>query len=142
MRRILVPLAIVALAAAAPAADAAPKKKSRTVKLAYVGFCDVGIADSAHGGPNTCPTPAEIDITTKTGEAYVKVAIKDNTGQPVAIRWWKNDDFGGTVATICKGNTKAAKFKAKLLSFKLAFDPTCGGVPTQGTLTVVISNLP
>ena len=143
MKRTIALAALAAMIATPTVGHAAkPKRIERKVVLKYQGFCDAGI-NGLHGGPTTCPTAAEQMVTIKKGEAYLKFAAVDSRGRTIGLRYYNDADFGGTVQTFCGKTSKAQKVKYKAtMAVKTAIDPNCGGVPTNGTLTITISNLP
>ncbi len=144
MKRIASLVALTGLVVVPAVSDAAPapKRVERTVTLSYQGPCDAGIA-GLHGGPATCPTAAQLAELVKKGEAYISFKAVDATGQKIGLRFYNTADFPGTVTSYCGGSAKALKVKAgQEMAVKTSVDPTCGGVPTTGTLTMVLSNLP
>jgi hypothetical protein len=132
--------ALVATPALGHAATKKAKRVERKVTIAYTGFCQVGI-DGANGGAGGCPN--ELEDTARAGEAYVKFSAKDSTGTTIGLVSYDPADYANTAASHCGGITKATKIKPKKsIGIKTVLDPTCGAVPTTGTLTIVFSNLP
>ncbi|HVE64838.1 MAG TPA: hypothetical protein VNB94_13695 [Mycobacteriales bacterium] len=143
MKRIASLVALTGLIVVPAVSDAAPKppkRVERTVTVAYTGACQVGI-DGANGGINGCPNA--LNDAAKVGESFVKFSAKDATGLSIGLVSYDPTDFAGTAASVCGGIAKAMKIKAKKeFGIKTVIDPTCGAVPTQGTLTMTFSNLP
>ena len=145
MKRAATLFALAAIVVVPAVSDAAPKRVERTVTFAYQGFCDAGTEAATFGGPSTCPTAAKLVELVKKGESYVKFsAVDETTGEPVMLRYYNSSDFAGTVTSHCgESGTKPLKVKSgQEMAWKISLDPTCGAVPTTGTLTVVFSNLP
>ena len=144
MKRAATLFALAAVVVVPAVSDAAPKRVERTVTFAYQGFCDAGTEAATFGGPASCPTSAKLVELVKKGESFVKFsAVDETTGEPVMLRYYNNADFGGTVESYCGESGKALKVKAgQEMAWKTSLDPTCGLVPTTGTLTVTFSNLP
>jgi hypothetical protein len=137
-----VALAALALVVATPAlGDAAtkPKRVERKVTVDYTGFCQAGIEGNS-GGVQGCPN--ELSDVARKGEAYVKAMVTDETGLSVGLVTYDPDAFAGSTTYSC-GAVKAKKIKSgRLIGVKTVANPTCGGVPVTGTLTLVFSNLP
>ena len=140
MKRILPLLAVAAVAVVPSAGHTAVKRVERTVTADYVLACQAGI-DGANGGISGCPN--ELADVAKKGEAYVRFSATDATGQPVGLVSYDPSAYDTTAANHCGGIDKPVKIKAgNEIGIKTIIDPTCGAVPTQGTLTITFSNLP
>jgi len=137
-------------------AEAATKKKhkkhkavvktSRTVKLSYTGGCTV--EDPVLTGSDTsgCSSfgAAGWSVDTKTGEKYVTVTVTDATGQKVPGAFWTGSGTNSHTDAFC-GATKNYQFGAGPVVIALdavGATPACPGLATQGTVTLVFSNLP
>lgn len=140
MKRYIALAAIGGLVMVPSVSDAAPKRTERTVTVSYTGACQAGI-DGANAGINGCPnTLADV---AKKGEAFVKFSATDATGQKVGLVSYDPADYGSTATNYCGGSPKPTKIKAgKEIGIRTIIDPTCGAIPTQGTLTLTFSNLP
>jgi hypothetical protein len=143
VKRLIAVTALAALVATPALSHAAPKKPKRverTVTFAYTGACQAGVGDT-NAGVAGCPN--ELNEIARTGEAYVKFSAKDSTGQVIGLIAYNTDDFASDNSAHCGGITKARKIKPKTpLSVATMADPSCGGLPTTGTITMVFSNLP
>lgn len=136
-------LVTAALVAVTPAvASAAPAKGStRTLTATYQGFAGLSTA-AVNTALTACPAnQACFDFTTKKGEKTVTITAVDQTGTPVPLQIYTDDDYNGTVQAVCGTGTVTVSPKAATpVNVRVVADPTCGGVATQGTLTAVISN--
>jgi len=140
VKRIASLVALTGLIVVPAVSDAAPKRVERTVTAPYTGACQVGV-DGANGGINGCPN--QMADVAKKGEAYVKYSATDATGRPVGLVAYDPADYANSAANFCGGLAKPVKIKAgKEVGIKTILDPTCGAIPTQGTLTITFSNLP
>ena len=142
MKRTVLFAALAAVALVPATSDAAPKKKERTETLSYT--LPTGVTSPAVSGA-TCGDPVRACLNVSLGkdEKYIKFSVKDSTGLKVGIQYFAgetNDDYQ-SVQTIC-GEGKSTFKKPSMVSFRIALDNSCAGIPTQGKLTVVISNLP
>jgi hypothetical protein len=141
-------------------AEAATKKKAkkrvvrhtRTVTLAYNGGCTAEIsAGGATGGGSlgACSTvgAANWSLTAKPGEKYVTVSVADATGRSVPGQFWEKGSgtANDTEIPFC-GAMKNYQFPVGgsiLLDLDAAGAvAACPGFATQGTVTLVFSNLP
>jgi hypothetical protein len=139
-------------------AEAATKKKpkkpvkvTRTVTLKYTGGCTVEAWPSpgnGGGGSLVCPAGAAgYTLQAKPGEKFVSVKAADSTGRSVPGEFWEKG--GGTAndteIQFC-GSMKNYQFPVGgsiILDLDAAgVIPACPGTVTQGTITLVFSNLP
>ncbi|HVF19704.1 MAG TPA: hypothetical protein VNA14_05625 [Mycobacteriales bacterium] len=145
MKRVVTLLAIGALAALPATSDAAVKRKERTVTFDYVvanGANVGGVGSTAGCGP-VAPLRPCMNVTLAKDEKHIKFVAKDASGQSVGIQYFAgetNADYQ-SVAHTCNAGKGSFK-KGGLVSFRIGVDSNCPGIPTEGTLTVVISNLP
>jgi hypothetical protein len=134
-------LATLALVAVSPTlAHAAPKASKRTITFDYAS--PVGLTTPAANVALNCngPITACWDFTTVKGEKAVAVSAKDSTGTPVGLQVFTDDDYN-SVQTFCgTGSITVSPKAATSVSVRVAVDPTCAGIPTNGTLTAVITN--
>ena len=141
MKRAVTLFALAAVAVVPNAGHTAEKRVERTEVLNYT--LPTGVTTpAALTGSCGDPVRACLNVTLGKNEKYIKFTAADATGQPVGVQYFAgetNADYAG-VQSVCNEG-KATFKKGGLVSFRIAVDPTCG-VPTQGTLTVVISNLP
>ena len=132
--------ALVATPAVGHTATKKPKRVERKVTIEYTGACQAGVG-ATNAGLAGCPN--ELNDVVRAGEAYVKFSVTDATGQSVGLVAYNTDDFASDNAAYCGGISKARKIKPKTpFSVATMADPTCGGLPTTGTITMVFSNLP
>lgn len=135
-------LATLALVAVSPAiAHAAPKASKRTITYDYSN--PVGITSPAVNVALNCNGPIGgcFDFTTLKGEKTVTVTVTDSTGMPVGLQIFTDDDYAGNVQTFCGTGTITVTPKTPTqVGVRAAFDATCGGIPTSGTFTAVITN--
>ena len=137
MKRSALLIALAALSVVPATGHAAEKRTERKIDFAYTGFCDAGI-DGLHGGPTSCPTAAQWSDVIAKGESYIKFSAGDSK---IGLRYFDTADFSGTVQSFCGGTDKALKVKSgQEMAIKVSVDPTCGAIPTTGTITIVISN--
>jgi hypothetical protein len=134
-------VATLALVAVTPAvAHAAPKPTKRTVTASYSGFygtSNPAFAFNANctGGVGDC-----WNFTTVKGEKTVVISAKDNSGTPTGLQVFTDDDFQG-VQTYCGTATITVSPKTPTpVSVRPVLTDSCAGVPTNGTLTAVITN--
>jgi len=83
-------------------------------------------------------------VDTKTGEKYVTVTVTDATGQKVPGAFWTGSGTNSHTDAFC-GATKNYQFGAGPVVIALdavGATPACPGLATQGTVTLVFSNLP
>jgi hypothetical protein len=109
-----------------PAPPPPPKKVTRTVVLTYQG-------PSARLPDGSCPAGC-FTLTRRSSERYVKLTVRDASGKPVAV--------GGPFGVKCDPRKSLTLPTARSMQLYLPVEPSCSGVPTQGTITVVFSNLP
>jgi hypothetical protein len=139
-------------------AEAATKKKpkkpvkvTRTVTLKYTGGCTVEAWPSpgnGGGGSVVCPAGAAgYTLAPKKGEKFISVKVADATGRNVPGEFWETGPgaVDDTEIQFC-GGMKNYQFPVGG-SIILDLDavgviPACPGTATQGTITLVFSNLP
>jgi hypothetical protein len=145
MKRAVVAVAVAAIAvvpAAGHAAPKPPKKTVRTVTLEYQGFCTAQVSGAVYWGPNACPQEAFITVVLTKAEKYVTYKAEDASGTPTPMQVWTNGDYN-SVGTVCSDGKFTSKKGGGSLDIATALEaPDCGGIPTQGTITITISNLP
>ena len=133
-------VATLALVAVSPAvAHAAPKAGKRTITATYSGF--YGTSNPAFsfnlnctGGVGDCWT-----FSTVKGEKTVAISATDNSGTPVGLQVFTDGDFQ-SVQTYCGTATITVSPKtATSVDVRPVVTDACAGVPTNGTLTAVIT---
>lgn len=144
MKRIATLGAIALLVAVPMTSEAAPKRKERTETLSYT--LPTGVTAAGAASTASCGDPVRKCLVISLGkdEKYIKFVAKDSAGQSVGIQYYPGTtsaDYSAGVQYTC-GEGKATFKKPTEVSFRIAIDSSCPGVPTSGTLTVVISNLP
>lgn len=158
MNRRLFAATAVLLAVAVPTAStasAAAKKKAppkkpvkhvRTISFTYSNPCGFTLNSSVvygPGGTDNCPPAAQ--ITTSKTEKYMSVTITDKTGQSVPVTFVE-DAVVNKVSwdIICGKATNLAVYPNDTYDLRpvVAVGNTCPVPPTQGTVTVKLSNLP
>jgi len=129
-----------------------PVKHTRTVTLAYKGGCTAEInAGGASGGGSlgACSTlgAANYSLTAHPGEKFVSITVADATGRQVPGQFWEKGSgtANDTEIAFC-GAMKNYQFPGDG-SILLDLDAigavsSCPGTATQGTITLVFSNLP
>jgi hypothetical protein len=137
-------LATLALVAVTPAiASAAPAKPtSRTITSDYTIAPGISAADGA-GAALGCTGPITgcWDFTTVKGEKTVTITADDETGTPVGLQVFTDDDYAGNVQFFCGTATITVSPKAGTqVGVRVAQDPSCSAVATTGTLKAVITN--
>jgi len=139
MKRIAV-VAAAALVAAGPAiAHAAPKASKRTVSYSYSN--PVGFTTPAANAALKCNAPITgcWDFSTVKGEKTVAISATDNSGTPVGLQVFTDGDFQ-SVQTYCGTATITVSPKtATSVDVRPVVTDACAGVPTNGTLTAVIT---
>jgi len=134
-------LATLAVVAVSPAvAHAAPVKGARTVSYAYSGA--VGVSTPAASGALKCQAGMNAcwDFATVKGEKTVTITAKDSTGTPVGLQVYTGGDYAGTVETICgTGVVTVSPKTATTVSVRPALAATCAALPTNGTITAVLT---
>lgn len=142
MKRTLILLTAAAVAMV-PAVDASaakakakpkPKPTKRVVTWDYQGVG--GVTNPGFSASFCAIEAACYELSTLTYEK--KVAV--NAGGKVALQYWADDDYNGTVQTIC-GEVAIPVSKGTTLNFAIVLDPACQGVPTQGKVTMTITGL-
>jgi hypothetical protein len=126
-----------AIAHAAP--PKAPKATKRTVTLDYKGA--LGLSSPAVAFNSNCSAGIGdcMEFTTVKGEKTITFSAVDQTGQPVGIQVFTDDDFN-SVQTLCGSGTLTVSPKTPTaVSVRPAYS-TCTGQPTTGTITAVITN--
>lgn len=150
-------LVAVMVLGSALGAEAATKKKAkhkavvkttRTVTLKYSGPCGLDTPAILGGFGDTC-TPygaAGWVLQAKPTEKFVSISVKDSSGSQVPGDFWEKG--GGTA------NDTAIPFCGAMkdytvpsggsiqLDLPVNVAAKCPGFPTQGTVTLVFSNLP
>jgi hypothetical protein len=137
-------------------AEAATKKKpkhhkrvvrtTRTVKLSYTGGCTADTPAGAASDTSGCSSfgGAGWSVPTRSGEKYVTVTIADATGQKVRGAFWTGSGANGHADPFC-GADKDYQFAVGPVVLALdavGATTACPGLATQGTVTLVFSNLP
>ena len=142
MKRIAV-LAAAALMVATPVlAQAAPAKASkRTITKTYEGFVGASVAGVSTSF-TACPAnDACWDFSTVKGEKTVALSVKDASGSPVAFQAYTDEDYEGTVQVFCgSGSVTVSPKRATPISVRMSLSESCQGVPSEGTITAVLTN--
>ncbi len=143
MKRFAMLAAVAAIAVVPTTGHAAPKRVERTVVLDYTLPTGATVGGVASTG--SCD-PVRVCLLLPLGkeDKYIKFVAKDAVSPAVGIQFYPgstNADYSAGVQYAC-GEGKTNFKKPVEVSFRIAIDSSCPGVPTQGTLTVVISNLP
>jgi hypothetical protein len=153
MKRFLVPLLIVGLAAGtvatAEAKKKAPKRIERVVEVVYdapaIGVGQVG-AGACLGATNSCGL-----VAIGADDRYMKVEVTDSSGTTVQIDLGQDTDEAATgtevdLGTVCGASTEAIPIQAAgvpITTFPWAVGgAACPGVGTTGTIKFTFSNLP
>jgi hypothetical protein len=134
-------IATLAIVAVTPAmAHAGPKASKRTLTATYQGFQGTSnpafsFNSNCSGGVGDC-----FDFSTVKGEKTVVITATDNSGMPVGMQVFTDEDFQG-VETYCGTATITVSPKTPTpVSVRPVLTDACAGVPTQGTLKAVITN--
>jgi len=129
-----------------------PVKHTRTVTMTYTGGCVAEVwpipGNGGGGESPVCPAgAAHAAMKAKPGEKYVSVSVKDSSGRNVPGEFWEQGSGAAddTEIQFC-GAMKNYQFPADgSITFDLdaaGIIPACPGTATQGTVTLVFSNLP
>jgi hypothetical protein len=136
MKRTLVLLTAAAVAVTPVLAEAAtkpkPKPTTRTVTWDYQGpgGAHVSTATMSVCSPTTC-----FDLATEKYEKLVSLTSVDKSGQPVGFMVSVDKVTG---PTFC-GKGDIAVGKSEVVSVVPALTADCPAVPTQGTVTFVVT---
>ena len=130
---------IIAMPGLSDAAPKKPKKKVRTVTFEYTGPCYVN-SPAVDGGPNACYTTGSLAVQPAKDELYLTYTAKDASGQKVGMVAFENDNFD-TRTHSCGAGKKKFK-KAQPFRVVMQVSSACQAVPTSGTITITLSNLP
>jgi hypothetical protein len=138
MQRTLLVLTTAAVALSPLAASAAPVKTTkRTVTFDYTGFTAVGTSGASLNYDGPCAAvDACWDFSTNKGEKTLEIKGSDAS---VGFQVWVDDDYEGTVASFCGAGKVTVSAKAAHAVSVRPLLSDCGGVPTSGTLTAVIT---
>lgn len=159
-RRVAIGLVVAALVGgSAVGAEAATKKKAppkpkkftRTVVLKYTGGCTAEVNGgglSTAGAPGACSNvgAANWAQSAQPKEKYVSVTVTDASGRKVPGQIWiKGSGVANDTEIAFCGSMKNYQFVAS--DFTVDLDAvgavaSCPGTATQGTVTLVYSNLP
>lgn len=123
-----------------------PKKYVHTTKIAYRGPCAVDAWNAVTQGPElgVCvSTPIGVVVGAK--DRYFSASVADASGQPVAIALVTQgvNTSGGTVNQVFCGSVKNFPIGSGAYDVMPALavgDTSCPVPPTQGTITVSLSN--
>ena len=158
MNRRLFAATAVLLAVAVPTAStagAAAKKKAppkkpvkhvRTISFTYNNPCGFTLNSSlvyGPGGSANCPSGAL--ISTSRTEKYMSVTITDKSGQAVPVTFVEDASINRVSWDVICGkatNLEVSPSDSYDLNPVVAIGNTCPVPPTQGTVTVKLSNLP
>lgn len=137
-------------------AEAATKKKARhkavkttrTVTLNYTGACGLDTPAILGGFGDTC-TPygaAGWVLQAKPTEKFVSVTVKDSSGQTVPGDFWEKGSgtANDTAIPFCGAMKDYTVPQGGSIQLDLPVNAQqkCPGFPTQGSVTLVFSNLP
>lgn len=131
-----------------PAKHKAPVKVTRTVKLSYTGGCTADIVAVGASERGTCSSfgAGGWNLPLKATEKYVTVTVTDASGRAVPGAFWETGGTGGTSKTVpfcgAMKDYVAPTGTATLALDAVGVVTSCPGLATQGTVTVVFSNLP
>ena len=123
-----------------------PVKHVRTITFTYSNPCGFTLNSTAVYGPGgsvNCPSAAQ--ITTAKTEKYMSVTITDKTGQSVPLTFVEDASANRVSWDIICGkatNVDVSPNDTYDLDPVVAVGNTCPVPPTQGTVTVKLSNLP
>lgn len=145
---IAVPMASTATAATKKKTVKKPVKHVRTITFKYSNPCGFTLNSRAGYGPGgtiTSECPAAAQVSTSKTEKYMSVTITDATGQAVPVTFVE-DASATTVAweIVCgkATNLEVSPSDTYDLNPVVSIGDTCPVPPTQGTVTVKLSNLP
>ena len=137
-------------------AEAATKKKhkkpvkvTRTVTLKYSGGCslDTPLVGASLQGDCAGYGAAGWALPAKATEKYVSVTVVDSSGRKTPAAFWEPNGPNGTSTTtdFCasmKDYVVPGSGTVTLALDAVGIRTSCPGLATQGTVTVVFSNLP
>lgn len=138
MNRSLIALTAVAVVLTPLAATAAPAKATkRTVTFDYAGFSSVDTpAVSFHSTAFCAAADSCMEFPTTKGEKTIEIKASSAT---TGIQIWADDTYADSVQTFCgAGKITVSPKTAHVISVRPSLGG-CGGVPTSGTLTAVIT---
>lgn len=140
MNRSLLLLTAAAVALTPLGASAAPKPTKRVVTFDYTGFSTVdspAVLFNASGLLPICAVADScFDFETVKGEKTIEIAASDPT---TGIQIWFDDLYADNVANFCgKGRISVSPKTAHTISVRPSLG-TCGGPPTEGTLTATVT---
>ena len=123
------------------ASHAAPKKTTRTVEFAFEGFCGVRVPNPGGSGTLRACVSGKSYWTVQAlkSELYMSFSAKDDSGTPVGLSVfpYNGSDFA------CGSGKRQTNLGGAEFTFMVTLSPAdCQGVPTRGTITAVLSNLP
>jgi hypothetical protein len=133
-------LASLALVAVTPAFALAAPPASRTISSDYTLAPGLSITAGA-GAALGCTGPVTgcWDFNTVKGENKVTITAADQTGTPVGLQVFTDDDYANNVQFFCGTATIDVSPKAATqVGVRVAYDPSCAAIPTTGKLTAVI----
>lgn len=138
MKRSLLLVTAAAVALTPLAASAAPAKaKPRTITFDYTGFTGAGTSGLSTNWDGPCvAADACWDFDTNKGEKTIELKGSDPS---VGLAVWIDDDYEGTVTMLCGSGKVTVSPKAGHVVSVRPNVTDCGGIPTSGTLTAVIS---
>ena len=138
MKRSLLLLTAAAVAVTPLAASAAPVKTTkRTVTFDYTGFSSVDTPAASLQAAGVCvAVDSCMEFPTNKGEKTIEVTGSDPS---VGIQVWYDDAYADNVVTFCgKGKITVSPKAAHVIAVRPSLGG-CGGTPSTGTLTAVIT---
>jgi hypothetical protein len=142
MKRSVLLLAAVAVAATPFTAEAAPGKKPRTLTYEYSGAQAGGhTAIGSFSTENGCQAvEACWDFSTVKGEKTIEITATDASGADVGFQVFYDDAYADNVVLFCgKGKISVSPKVAHLVSVRMSLHD-CEGVASEGTLKAVLQH--
>jgi hypothetical protein len=128
---------------AAPKAKPKPKPTTRTVTWDYTAVHGATTPVVFTTGESPCTVNADgcFELFTEKHETAVSMKVVDASGQAVPVQYHFNGEYvAGAVFTSCGDGSFKVK-KGTQVTLATVVDPTCAGLPTQGTVTFTITGL-
>jgi hypothetical protein len=124
-----------------------PVKHTRTVTLSYIGGCTVDTPAGAASETSNCSLfgGGGWALTARPGEKFVSITVKDASGRNVGGAFWEGSGTNSSTSDFCgslKNYIAPADGAIKLALDAVGATTACPGGATQGTATLVFSNLP
>lgn len=142
---VAVPTAATATAATKKKPVKKPVKHVRTITFTYSQPCAGSVQTTVFWGPGFRNCPSTYEIAASKTEKYMSVTIVDATGQKVPVTFVDDDEYTTVPTDIICGSATNEQISPNTtydLYPVVAIGNRCPVPPTQGTVTIKLSNLP